>query len=251
MFITGPNIDALISHANRTLNIFREWTERNFLKVNAQKTKAVIFKTRNTRVDRTLDMHLGNSNIEFVDTFKSLGVIFSEGLTWNKHVDYICMKIRKTIGIVNKERYILPLKVKKIIYNSLIYSQISYCHLVWGTTTCQNKSNILTLQKKYVRIMANVPRYTTTVDLFIKYDIIKIDMLYNFLLIKRYQDSIRRNNTNFINMLKLKPREIIYTTRSTDIWTVPRSRTSYGTQLLTYNIAVLLNKLTDNVTIGK
>lgn len=92
--------------------------------------------------------------------------------------------------------------------------------------------------------MANVTRCTTTADLFPKFNIMRIDVLYNFLLINRYKDSIRKNNTHFINMLNLKPREITYTTRNTDIWMVPRNRTSYGRQLLTYNIAVQLNDLT-------
>lgn len=121
---------------------------------------------------------------------------------------------------MTKERYLPLLKIKKIIYNALASSQISYCYLVWGTTTSQNKLSILTLQKTYIRIMANVPTYMTTADLFINYSILKINVLYNYLLIKRYQHAVWKNNTHFINMLELKPCEIIYAARSTDIWTV-------------------------------
>lgn len=57
--------------------------------------------------------------------------------------------------------------------------------------------------------MANVPTYLTTADLLINYNILKINALYNYLLIKQYHNAAQKNNTHFINMFQLKPRNII------------------------------------------
>lgn len=56
--------------------------------------------------------------------------------------------------------------------------------------------------------MASASTYATSTGPVISYNILKINVLDNCLLIKMYRDTIRKNR-DFINMVKLKPREII------------------------------------------
>ena len=55
-----------------------------------------------------------------------------EHLNWKSHVEHISNKWSKTIGVLNKLKYFLPLTVKLILYNSLILPHLNYGIMIWG-----------------------------------------------------------------------------------------------------------------------
>ena len=71
-----------------------------------------------------------------------------EHLNWKSHVETFSNKCSKTIGVLNKLKYCLPLTIKLILYNSLILPHLNYGIMTWGY-----KCDIInTLQKKAIRI---------------------------------------------------------------------------------------------------
>ena len=55
------------------------------------------------------------------------------------------------IGIAYKLRNILPLSVRKMIFNSQFQSHLNYCSLVWGSSCKSNIESLFTAQKKAIR----------------------------------------------------------------------------------------------------
>ena len=41
-------------------------------------------------------------------------------------------KCSKIIGVLNRLKYVLPLDIKVLLYNTLILSHINYCVMTWG-----------------------------------------------------------------------------------------------------------------------
>ena len=83
-------------------------------------------------------------------TFVFLGVTIDKHLTWKSHVDKISNKISKTIGILNRLNFYLPLNAKLAIYNSLILLHINDGILLWGNTNYLHRLEIL--QKRAIRL---------------------------------------------------------------------------------------------------
>ena len=81
---------------------------------------------------QTLTLKIDNINIEQVDELHFLGLTLDTNLTWKKHVNKMANKCSRITGVLNKLRYVLPLDIKKLLYNSLILSHIKYCITVWG-----------------------------------------------------------------------------------------------------------------------
>ena len=48
-------------------------------------------------------------------------------LNWKKHSEKISNKCTKMIGILNRLKYVLPLGIKIMLYNTLILPHINYC----------------------------------------------------------------------------------------------------------------------------
>ena len=85
------------------LSMIDQWMRANKLTINVNKTKYVVFGTKNQLKDRVdLRLEIGNEPIECVSIFKYLGVVLDESLTFNDHIDFVINKASKKLGIIRK-----------------------------------------------------------------------------------------------------------------------------------------------------
>ena len=79
------------------LDALCDWARANNLKLNKSKTKIMIF-TRKCNNDRQ-EILLNNKVIEYIDTFKYLGVTFDNRLTWREHLKGQIKKAKASLVI--------------------------------------------------------------------------------------------------------------------------------------------------------
>lgn len=242
LLFSDLSVNELVKKANEDLETVAAWAKENQLAVNSRKTKAMLFKSKNKRVTFTDSIRIGVDRIELVKSIKLLGIYFQENMLWDDHVVHVKSKISKVIGMLRRHSYVLPVKAKLTIYNSLFSSYVSYCYLVWGTTSQQNLNTLFVLQKRIIRIIEGVDNYSFTDYLFHKYGIAQIHDLLNKKLISVYNKSIKTNNQCFFHIARLDRRNPVCGTRLSSEWIVPRSRTSYGDQRISYQLATALNR---------
>ena len=60
---------------------------------------------------------------------KFVGVIISDDLKWKEHTNVVSNKVSKSIGVLNKIRYILPVSVLSILYCTFILPYYQYCNI--------------------------------------------------------------------------------------------------------------------------
>lgn len=250
LLITGKTSEEIEKISVTTLSTLLAWTQRNSLVINVDKTTAVLFRPKN-KLAASPKVYLGRGIIQVEDSVKVLGVHFSQNMTWDSHVEQIYKKICKTIGVINKCRHILPERIKLLLYNSLLLPQLTYAHLVWGTTTNKNFNQLFLVQKKVARIIANVPYNFHTPELFKKFKIIKVSNYYEYRLAQSYL-AATKNNRFYEGLAKLKKNITAYNTRNPDIWYTPTPHNNYDRQSLTFTLPRLLNNFTSNsIEIGK
>jgi hypothetical protein len=90
-----------------------------------------------------------------VNVVKFLGIFINENISWKHHIDHVCNKISKSIGINSGSRFVLSTRTKLSVYYTLIYPYISYCNTVWSSTYATSLNRIWLLQKRAVRVMTN------------------------------------------------------------------------------------------------
>ncbi|KAL5260505.1 hypothetical protein ACHWQZ_G010593 [Mnemiopsis leidyi] len=118
------------------LQDIKTWMEANKLKLNPDKTEALLTQTRNNFFTFTVeDIQLDNSNETITPSpvVKSLGVLFDEYLTFEKQVDTTVktcnMHLRNLRVIGSKLNYDL----KRQLIHCLIFSKLDYCNgLLYG-----------------------------------------------------------------------------------------------------------------------
>ena len=78
--------------------------------------------------------------------------------TRKNHVNELCLKLLKTVGIFSKLRYYVNVDILIMLYYSLIYPFLTYGIQVWGFTYPTYLKPVTTLQKRVVRMTFSDPR---------------------------------------------------------------------------------------------
>ena len=98
-----------------------------------------------------LDCH-----IRCVRCVKYLGIIVDDTLTWEEHIEYISVKIKRGIGILKVAGKFLKRESLILIYRTLIEPYVRYCSIVWGRCNETQKDKLQALQNKADRTIAKV-----------------------------------------------------------------------------------------------
>lgn len=177
-----------------------------------------------------------------MSTFKTLGVFFSERMTWDDYVNYITSKLSSIVGLTHINRYFLPPYLKLLIYNSLFYAHLNYGHLVWGSTTLTNLQRIHILQKRMLRNI-DILFYQPSVPLFQKYAVMNVHNLYMYRLCLSFKNDATNNTNFFTDLASLRKKTVTYQTRNVVNWSISSCRTNYGAQMLQRKLPEALNFL--------
>jgi hypothetical protein len=101
--------------------------------------------------------------------------MIDENLTWHSHIKLVETKIAKNIGIIAKLRHTLPCRLLLMLYNSLILPYLTYCSMIWANVKSTNKvKKVITLQKKCLRLVFNLPYLSHTTPWFKKYGLLTV-----------------------------------------------------------------------------
>ena len=176
IILTNNNLKELEILVNCKLGNVNEWLKANKLSLNIKKSNFVIFRPRQKNMPfipriRILD-HVTNSyaNLEMKDYVKYLGLMIDSNLSWKYHIESICHKISKSIGIIAKIRHYVPRRLLLSVYNSLILSLtvLTYGICGWGNSALTFQRKIVTLQKWALRLIYFSKSKEHTVPFFLK-----------------------------------------------------------------------------------
>ena len=113
--------------------------------------------------DRKLEIELKGSTLEQVENVKLLGLELDAQLSFDVHIDSLCKKISKRIGILNRIKAYLPRAERILYYNSLIKPLILYCSVIWASCCSHDNINkIFKLQKRCARIILDAQQCRPT-----------------------------------------------------------------------------------------
>ena len=135
---------------NQELHAVAEWMKSKKLARSILKANFVLFHSKKLKPYKSLNLKIDGVNIQEVSSVKYLGV---SNLTWKNHVNELCLKLSKIVGIFSKLRYYVNIDILIILYYSQIYPLLSYGIQVWGLTFPTYLKPGTTLQKRVVRIM--------------------------------------------------------------------------------------------------
>ena len=182
LLLSDLSYNKLIETSKAELIRLKEWMDCNRLTINKDKTCVMLISNRlNVKLVRP-SLNIDNVPLTVVDHAPFLGVIFDNGLKFNKHCEHISSKISKSIGVLFRLKQFIPQDLLLNLYYSLVYPYFIYCNIVWSNTFSCHKRNLITLQKRAVRLINNVPIDYHTNDLFYRNKLLKLEDVNRFFL---------------------------------------------------------------------
>ena len=94
-----------------------EWSIANYLTLNPSKCKYMIVSRKSgAPLLPEFMLMLNGQVLDQVDMYKYLGILLSKDLSWSPHIDAVCTKARKILGLLYRRFY-------------------QFCNQIWCTPT--------------------------------------------------------------------------------------------------------------------
>jgi hypothetical protein len=168
---SGPELLPVLEKANLELQKIGMWFRANKMAVNVSKTKFVIFKPKGKKVELNddqgiffnnndlnvpqdphkiykLDRIYDNNPVPQDRSYKLLGVLLDEHLSFNQHCLYVSNKVSQSNYIIAKTKKLLPQRILRTLYYTLVHPHLLYCLPIYSCTNAKNINKLHSMQKK-------------------------------------------------------------------------------------------------------
>lgn len=203
----------------------------------------MLFETRQ-KLEYSSDIVIQShgQDIERVTSFCYLGVTLDEHLSWIGHVEIICNKVSKRLGLLSRIRPYLTQKAAKRVYNCLIEPIFNYTDTVWGGLSKGCSKNLQRLQNRAACI---VQERSTTEEAFQMLGWINLETqrtMHKCILVYKGLNNLAA--PYFCDYFKRKKNCIhSYNTRKKSDLHLPTPKFSLGKNTFRYSSLILFNKL--------
>ena len=103
----------------------------------------------------TIPILINDIPTPIVDSFRYLGVILDNKLTFFDHISNAAKKVFQPFGIISKLRHYAPTSILFKLYYAILYPHLLYGIVVWGSTYKSYLQRLVSLQNKAVRLITN------------------------------------------------------------------------------------------------
>ena len=160
--------DTSYAELQQDINLLSQWSDENMLSFNTAKCKCMLLTNKRNISHPTI--MLNNEPLEYVQQYKYLGVIVSHNLCWSHHIQEVCSKARRTLGIIYRNiasNTNDPLTVFRL-YIALVRPHLEYAAQVWSPHLEKDIHCLEKVQKFALRICTKTyhESYDNLLDLF-------------------------------------------------------------------------------------
>ena len=125
------NLGKLQNSVNPEMTKVMDWLTANKLSLNISQTKYMLITNKYVSTESFV-INVNRNCIERTMTFKYLGLVIDEKLTWKEHCKRLCSTISKYVSVMYKFKHYVNNRALHMLYHSLINSQAQYGIIAWG-----------------------------------------------------------------------------------------------------------------------
>lgn len=195
---SAENEDELEQAINRDLDLYSQWLCYNKLTINIKKTVYMIIKQQGKRSCNPT-VRLNNQVLTQVTEYNYLGLIISNNLTWNSHINKVINKVAPIIGVLKRCSHQLNDNTRFLLYNSFIEPHFRYLLPCWGNASDYLVKKLKRLQNKSIKTLFKLNYFTPSVDLYKHYPFLSFSQLRTLeqsKLIYCVKNKLLETNTN-------------------------------------------------------
>ena len=129
-----------------------DWCDNRHLIINTKKTEEIIFGRAPGGVTTPVTIH--GVDIVQVPSYKYLGVMIDNTLSWSHQIDYICKRVQQRIYSLRRLRsFGASSQILSLFYTSVVQTVMLYCSTAWfNSLSVTYKNKLFSLIKICAKI---------------------------------------------------------------------------------------------------
>ena len=145
---------------NADLQRIRDWCFENYLLLNPDKTKLMVFGSQQMicKLPSFKLSFLGKELLP-MDSVKDLGVIFDPTLSFDSHITALAATCISRLAQINRAKHAFNSNLLVNIINALVFSRLFYCSMVWSNTSDKNLRKLQHVQNFAARIISGKRKF--------------------------------------------------------------------------------------------
>lgn len=168
--------EAQLEHTlDSNLSEIESWLEDHNLKINCSKTNLMQFRPYQKN-PLNIDYNYKNTKLSVVDSHCFLGITLDSNINWKSHIQKIINKLSSFIYALYELKKTTDTNTAICAYHAYAQSWLQYGVMLWGNST--ETDRLFILQKKCIRILANIDARTSCRKYFVKFNILTLASLY-------------------------------------------------------------------------
>ena len=178
--VTGNSIEEVenkLEEATKTANLYYN---RNSLMNNSTKTEIMLLSTKQKlNKNRRLKIKVIDGNTEKYiygeEYLKILGLHIDQTLSWDKQTSQIKKKATNSIRNLHRANKLLPMKQKRILYNSLVTPHFSYGDVIWNKCGRTNTNKLQQAQNYAAKSILGISKYSSSKESLKKLELLPLE----------------------------------------------------------------------------
>ena len=253
LYMSNSDFTELYANANQQANALYQWFCANKLSLNANKTKYIVIRPKHMKECLSQhSIHIGNTELDRIgndcsaQSIKFLGMYIDENLTWKKHISEVTKKVSRALFSLKQVKHTLPLDSLRTLYFALIHPHLSYGITAWGNADKNIIKQVISMQKRAIRIIHNAPYNSHTDPKFKKSRILRLNDLFEYQSLLFISDYLTNNLPNSFSGCFPTNSDINNTriTRQSHLLYVPKVKYKFAQRQPLYALPALWNKWT-------
>lgn len=245
------DLNTAVHKMNHELIKIAEYLNVNKLKLNVDKTKAMIittnYKFNNINLNN-VNLYYQQMNIEIVTKIKYLGFYLDNNLNFKEHLIYIKNKISKKLFFFSRVSRNLSLMTNITVYKSIIQPHFDYCSSILYLFDNNSKLQLQKLQNRAMRIILRCNKYTPINLMLETLQWMTVDTRLKYLTMVFMYKIVNNQLPSYFNTYITYTREVHdYETRRRSLLYLKQMRTSKAQKTLFYKGASDYNLLPSGI----
>ena len=251
MLITGrvDKLNELIEKVNLDLTNISHWSQLNGLLINPSKSQSMLISSSYTQKyvqESTIPpLTIDNSTIPWCNSVRNLGIVVNNSLTWDHHINNIHRKIFFTLHSLKRIKRLLPVSIRKLLVETLIYPHFTYCDVVYNDLSTKLANKLQVAQNTCIRYIFDLKKFDHVSHIYSSNNILRLNnqralhsLVLLFKILKYEAVPYLSNHFQFLSSTRL---------RKSFVLELPRHKRSYMYNSFTIKTAKLWNSLPPDI----
>ena len=150
---SAPNMYIIHRNLQHDLQNITNWCKGNELTLNIKKTKCMVLGTKH-KIKRTptIPIYIDNQSIDYVTTYKYLGITIDQTLNFNVHANQVIKTVSYKLFLLQKIRKYITTQAAINIYKAMVLPYFDYGDILYHHTSSKLIDKIQKLQNRGLRI---------------------------------------------------------------------------------------------------